>query len=999
MHVSEEQFKKDLEAFHTSRYTFSPDRDNWATVVRLLHNHEKMPQDYDKIFFNDMLKNHIEEAYRNRDIKYLKKIFPEATDLIAHGHALWIMTHAKGARQSDKTPKEFIEEIFKEYKLDDQPELKKQLLLQRGPNGKYAADGLVTPETRNALLLKDRPNKKTTKEQAINQATDFMQYHNITIEGTDIVIRGSSIDNRNQKYKELAKILETAYGFFQNGLAVKSNNKETRAHFKTETARPIVEALSNKLKEKQQHLGFNMYVQRDAYQFLKEQIKAVEPEPTKEDIHRIGPEYNDPRIEDRQATGTPVSGGLWLTDHEGNLVAYRAGSIKETYPEIRLRNIGDENKKEQSVTLKELNPNSKKSLVEQVMEKTDFPEDFQHHFNALSIWEKDYQEARKDEERFSYIRYFTQNKGAYIFEDKKDKTVKGNGKEEGGNYNGYAGMRRTSSGEEYPCIVCRSDMLDKKPDKTFFHELYHRVDLHNGLKLSDQALTQFTFMLCETNNNNSFKSPFVVASSVYPPSEFEKEALAQIMSYETDKHFENNPLLTEFYKTGKLFALAKADKVPAMEHRVSHALYDMPELSELWSMYNDFKQEKKDAYNEEKNLKSKYSGAELAEKLRDHNTETQQKNEQKNTENEPTRARLETALLDRLQKLNQSLREIHSNKEITGDICIPPHIIHKFEELRDQYSPSDSHQTPEYRIGNFRPKEITPKALEEQVARLGDDLPDMQFLRLYTTIDTLHKMGYSTLSGIPTVDTLKSFKFDDKHQTLVDKLRFVSDEISKGSHGTDIELACFFNKPVKELTDDDRLKGYLKKGYSKSSEDYETFRQAFIEKLEKNGYDPDVISETVFQNIDWDDNDDEIVKEISFPENRRKAGKIIDYLDKNYTPETLAIIAKPGGEKRLEEIPPEKRYRQPISVLSPTGHGIMFPDAHAAKKYINNPNTENKMSKILAQLSPQQNDTGGGNTADYDKSTPAPKPVISPHFAEQETPAPKPVIPFKNGGR
>ena len=901
MHVSEEQFKKDLEAFHTSRYTFSPDRDNWATVVRLLHNHEKMPQDYDKIFFNDMLKNHIEEAYRKRDIKYLKKIFPEATDLIAHGHALWIMTHAKGASQSNKTPKEFIEEIFKEYKLDDQPELKKQLLLQRGPNGKYAADLL------NSIIV-HAPSQK--------------------------------------KFFDLIK---------SEGL------------------------------ERTQNATSRRYKIAEMYFFLKEQIKAVEPEPTKEDIHRIGPEYNDPRIEDQQATGTPVSGGLWLTDHEGNLVAYMDGSIKETYPEIRLRNIGDENKKEQSVTLRELDPNSKKTLVEQVMEKTDFPEDFQHHFNALSIWEKDYQEARKDEERFSYIRYFTQNKGAYIFEDKEDKTAEGNGKE-GGDYEGYAGMRRTSSGEEYPLIVCRSDALKEELEKTFFHELYHRVDLHNGLKLSDQALTQFTFMLCETNNNNSFKSPFVFANAGYPPSEFEKEALAQIMSYETDKHFKNNPLLTEFYKTGKLFALAKADRVPAMEHRVSHALYDMPELSELWSMYNDFKQGKKDAYDEEKNLQSKYSGAELAEKLRDHNTETQQKNEQKNTENEPIRARLETALLDRLQKLNQSLREIHSNKEITGDICIPPQIIHKFEELRDQYSPSDSHQTPEYRIGNFRPKEITPKALEEQVSRLGDDLPDMQFLRLYTTIDTLHKMGYSRLSGIPAFDDLKTFKFDDKYQTLVDKLRFVSDEISKGGHGTDIELACFFNKPVKELTDDDRLKGYLKKNYSKSSEEVETFRQAFIEKLEKNGYDPDVISKTVFQNTD----DDEIVKEISFPKNRIKAERIIDYLDKNYTPETLAIIAKPEGEKKLEEIPPEKRYRQPISVLSPTGHGIMFPDAHAAKKYINNP--EKKMSKILAQLSPQQNDTGSGNTADYDKSTPAPKPVISPHFAEQETPAPKPVI-------
>ncbi|MBR6674404.1 MAG: hypothetical protein IKL32_00585, partial [Alphaproteobacteria bacterium] len=757
---------------------------------------------------------------------------------------------------------------------------------------------------------------------------------------------------------------------------------------------------------------FNVYAQHETYLFLKEQIKSVLPEPQIEEIHRIGTQYEDKRRpQDKQADGTPVSGGWWLTDKEGNRVAYMDGTIKETYPEFRLRNIGDENKKEQTATLRDLDPYSDKSLVEQVVDQLDFPDDFTQHFNALSIWEKDYQEARKDEQRFAYIRYFTQNKGAYIFEDKKDPKVRGNGKEEGkGVYGGYAGMLIDKNGERYSRIVCRSDLLKNNPNKTFFHELYHRVDLHNGLTLSNQDITQFSFMLAQTNNNNLFKNAFQIVDECYPPSEFNKEVLAQIMSYETDEHFKNSDLLKEFYKTGKLFALAKADKVPAMEHRIQHALYDMPELNELNDMYKYFMKDKEEAYKEEEDLKSRYSNEELAQKLNIHRNNVAEKNKEKNQKNEPKRAKLEAALLKRLKKLNQNLNDIYQNKEIIGNIISPPNIINKYQELSDGI-----HINYEHHLQNLLPKEITQKTLSKQIDKFKysfiDEQPHSQFLHLYTTIDTLNKLGYSNLPNIPTIDNLpKSFDelmaSPEKKEALIDRLNIVSEEIRKGTDQTNLQLACLFNKPSEQLTEDDKLIGYLKRDYAKSS-DHKTLAQTFIKKLEENGYNPTEISEKVFGNIDYDNNDNEIIKEISFPKNKIKANRIIDYLDQNYTPETLGIIAITGLEG-LEKIPPEKRYRKPCIVAREDGCPIMFRSEYEAQKYIEN---YNKNKEVKTQVIPphQQEDSShklSDTLKKYSQQTiqnhsvPVEKPNVPKQPMQQNNSSiQKLITPLKNGSR
>ena len=237
----------------------------------------------------------------------------------------------------------------------------------------------------------------------------------------------------------------------------------------------------------------------------------------------------------------------------------------------------------------------------------------------------------------------------------------------------------------------------------------------------------------------------------------------------------------------------------------------------------------------------------------------------------------------------------------------------------------------------------------------------------------LNKLGYNDLPGIPSTNlVLGHFTKDfdelqsspDKWDSLMDKLDFISEELSMGGNETDLKLACLVHKPIKELTDDDRLTGYLSRGiYCYEKDTPQKFTQMFIQKLEENGYDPQKISDIVFKNVDYDDNDNEIIKDISFPKNRHLAHRILEHLDKNYDEQTLRLIAK-----NVKQITPT--YRKPC-VISGSDHiPIMFRSEYEAKKYIQEqenkqpkpidnlkktetPSQSNRLSKILRQNSEQ----------------------------------------------
>ena len=889
MIVSDEQLQKDTQDFRRSPYSFSPSKNNWNTVLRLMHNIEKLPHGDTIRYLKECLDREIKNAYKNRDIKYLKKVFPTLENLVAHGSALWIMSHTSINKEAKTTPTEFMKEIFQAYDLDNHPEQKKQLLLQRGPNKKYAAD-----------------------------FSHVSQY--FPPESLDELKKGKPLNS---------------------GTIPDTRSSEEIEEYKL-------------------------------YDFLKEQIKNVEPEPTKEEIHRIGKtNYEDHRAKnEKQAEGTPVSAGYYIPDKNGNPIAWLADSIKETYPEIRLRNVGDETKKEQACTLRDLDPNSNKSLVEQVIERADFPEDFYHHFNALSIWEKDYQQARQDPELFASIRYFIQNKGAFIFEDKADKDSRLNGKE-GIGYAGYAKIGDKLG--EHPLIVLRSDVFRKG---SYLHELYHQVDLRGSFEISNQDITKYVFMLAQTNNNlqsATLRHSINEVDAGYPPSQFEIEMVAQMMTY-TDRHdYDKDPLAKAFFETEKLVALSKADKIPAIRNRIRHALYDMPELTELKNMYDDFMQDKNDFYEKEEELKRKYSKNELTQKLRELNNEIQQKKQTQNAENEPKRARLEAALLKQIKRLNQDLKQIYDNREQIGLVILPPHIIQKYNKL----SENKPRPSAEFFVGSFMPKEVSNKTLDKQIQNLRGDIldnnyPHIKFLRLYTTIETIKKLGYNDLPGIPSTNLVfGNFTEDfdelqsspDKWNSLMDKLEFISEGLSMGGNKIDLKLACLVHKSIKELTDDDRLTGYLSRGIYRYDYDRkdtpEKFAQMFIQKLEENGYDPQKISDIVFNNVD----DNKIIKDISFPKNRLLAGRILEHLDKNYDEQTLRLIAND-----VKQITPT--YRKPCVVSGPDHIPIMFRSEYEAKKYMQEqenkqtkpidnlkktetPSQSNRLSKILRQNSEQ----------------------------------------------
>ncbi|MBR4927631.1 MAG: hypothetical protein IKY98_04820, partial [Alphaproteobacteria bacterium] len=293
------------------------------------------------------------------------------------------------------------------------------------------------------------------------------------------------------------------------------------------------------------------------------------------------------------------------------------------------------------------------------------------------------------------------------------------------------------------------------------------------------------------------------------------------------------------------------------------------------------------------------------------------------------------------------------------DIILPPHIINKYNTIRKDKTSACA----EFYVSKFMPKEVSHETLNIQIRHLERDIlsnnsPETKFLRLYAIVHTLNNLGYDELVGVPNIDNLPK-QFDDlqsspdKWDNLINKLGLFSEELANGSDKTDIQLACLFNKPVKELTDDDRLIGYLSENiYHTNTGEQQKFAQMFIQKLEENGYDPQKISDIIFNNVEYDDNGNEIIQDISFPKNKIKAGKILRHLDKNYDIETLRLISI-KGEKYFEQYTPQ--YRQPYFLAGSDHIPIMFYSEYEAKKYIQE--QENKQPKQTDNLKETQTTT------------------------------------------
>ncbi len=679
----------------------------------------------------------------------------------------------------------------------------------------------------------------------------------------------------------------------------------------------------------------------EMYQYLKEEIKRVLPEQTKEEAHTIARENaaGDDKEWNPYEKGIPVSQGVYLADNDGKAIAYMDGSIHETYPEIRLRNVGNEatGKKESSVILRDLDPESKESLLSQVMDTVDFPEDFKDHFGALTVFEKQYKKMKEDKGAFASYRYFVQNRGIVVFEDAKDSKQIGNSKA-GLSYGGYAdsGVAEENGKKvAYDKIILRSDLMKNYSENEWIllHELYHRVDLNSGTRYSTTDLLKFGLMLTQQNEHNTVKYPFQVVDDSYPPSEFEKEMTAQLMERFSATEYKDEPLLRRMQQIGKYLSLAKADKVPAIGNRIEHALDGMSELSQLKKAYLDFKSDKEAYYRKEEEIKKSFTGEEQKKQLKllkeQHNAELRQKNLQ----NEPTRQQLAAALQNRLDYLPTLLAKLYRDKDNAGQIVLSPNALNLSNESR---------LLPEEIIASLAKKEITPDELIKKAETFNcSDMLAMSYMVGKLWRD---KFGKALVPNeLPDAMDLREADISKSAEETAKSVSIFAKGVAEGKSEIEIKTALFARKSTSEITNADRIEYDLHEGieniytridgsaYRGTNRNHPAIQAELStllkEELTKRGYDTEKLPDFM----------ERAGKKIGISATYRNLKEILPYLGQNLTQDAMATVLRvssyevdvgemkasiqeklanmPNGGKKVVEGPAKTTTASPLSIL------------------------------------------------------------------------------------
>lgn len=692
----------------------------------------------------------VEYAIQTHDIGSLKKLLPTPEDLLSFtsgqfGHYGSVLHYCmyegldKKDEMAEGTRLDFVKSIFKEYDLDNHPEIKQKLLQRRNIMGKLAAD--------------------------------FTYFEKIDTK------------NKFEWFKLRGENEEGEYSAEKYGLIL--NKREDGTIASIQTGPTITDLDQEKI---------------ELYHFLKDQIKSVRPKPTIEEIQVIGENYDDVK-HNPNARGVPVTGGCYIPDADGKPALFVMDSVKETYPEIRLRNLNEQNVDVKDLAiLKNLDPNSPKSLVSQAMDKIDFPEDFQQHFKALQYFEKGYKKIREDEGQFASIRYFVENRGNLIFEDKEDKDAHVSC----GNYAGYA--TEIGRGEnKHSLVVIRSDMASEDGvPQTVLHEIFHRVDLHdakNNNHFSDAPLVKYALMLAQRNNSNNFTTLDAIEKSYLNIREnFSLEAVAYLMQRDKSE-YKDNPLLFRLYVLGQQFSRARADEKMGMAHRLKYALDDMPEAEELKSEYQQFITEKEDHQKKIKQVEDTTIGDEAKAKKDNLNKQQADERKKNNDAFTPRRQQLEEALC---QKMDELIRI--NGKLLThpyGEIVIPPHLL-------------------SYRFGTHLPEEVIYRNVYDRKLSLSSFLDGIEHvserpneLGIYAAYLAAKRDDPNDTLPIEPLQDIKDF---DK---WVSKMHVIDAYIQNpelSSKRTEKQYALSIGKVPSDWTNRDRLNYELQQCFIRSGE-------------------------------------------------------------------------------------------------------------------------------------------------------------------------------------
>ena len=551
------------------------------------------------------------------------------------------------------------------------------------------------------------------------------------------------------------------------------------------------------------------------YTILKAEIIKVRPPAQKSDVHKIGHDYSPHEQHSTEKSGTPTTGGMYIPDKDGNPALYILGSIRETYPVIKLRNIDEYG--DDVAIIENLDPNSPKGLREQALAKIDFPEDFIHHFKALEEFEQTYQNMRDDPDQFAFMRNFVQQRGSLIFEDQRDPDVNGNTKS-GYDYGGYA-CEKIVNGEKFPCIVVRSDYAStaksdwKSKTSTLLHELYHRVDLSKDINLSQLPITQYVLMLSEQNPNTPIKDAHKIVNEAYPPTEYEKEVIAQLMSITDKDTLGSSPLLRNFYALGKYFATAKADKCPALMHRIAHAHEILPEetLIQLHSEYLDFKKAKERQYTDEENISKLFpeDEHECNRQIKASRNRFTIEFQQKNQEKEAQRKLQETRLLNCIISIARYAQILQENPKL-GEIIMPP-IAYKLT--------ASSPRPIEEAIAPYYKSKIHPQMIEHRIKTIsvygklqkGEEINSIYATELIKTAymcEQLFKQKFpkSTLpEQLPSFSCMTKKTFEHSPEQYAKSMQLFTEAIKNNASEFQLRASLYCNKPINHLTNEDYL--------------------------------------------------------------------------------------------------------------------------------------------------------------------------------------------------
>ena len=240
-----------------------------------------------------------------------------------------------------------------------------------------------------------------------------------------------------------------------------------------------------------------------------------------------------------------------------------------TYPMIRLVNIPEnQNENEplicpcfdiKTATFTE----GKNNLAAHAFYSMDFPDVWLdgNYFLFLHQFGETYQKIHDDPIADAVVHNFNQNDGYYTFENRRDKTMKGNGKK-GYDYGGYA-----SSCKDHICL--RTDY--PYTEGTVLHEGTHHTD--GEFRKTD--LYKFIATAIYINPAESKERMFATVNTLqgYNCSEFECETLARIPEqYFSSHNFENDPLLRATCDIFSAYGKAKLEKKSVIIERINRCM-------------------------------------------------------------------------------------------------------------------------------------------------------------------------------------------------------------------------------------------------------------------------------------------------------------------------------------------------------------------------------------------------------------------------------------------